>query len=175
MVLLDLLLGGLLVFAFIKGIFKSLIVEIASLLSIILGIYIALKFSFVVSGFLQEQTHSTGTTLEIIAFLITFALVVVVVQLLAKVFSSLADMAFLGWINKGLGGVFGALKMMLIISVFLNIFEKANRTIEFISPENLEKSIFYKPIQAVSKTMYPTLENWYNQGKEKFKTKPTAE
>ena len=38
-----------------------------------------------------------------------------------------------------------------------------------VKEETLNNSVFYNPIQAVSKFMYPSLEKWYEEFKEKAK------
>ena len=41
----DLILGGILLYGLIKGLWKGLFIELASLVSLLLGIYLAIKFS----------------------------------------------------------------------------------------------------------------------------------
>lgn len=147
--LIDIILGGLLLYGFIKGLWKGLFVELASLLSLLLGIYIAVKFY--------------GLTDSVAVFAIIFIAVVVGIYLLAKVFTALADFASLGLLNRILGGLFGCLKMVLILSVSLNFFLKANGNNLFAKKETLEKSLFFYPILSVSNTIFPVLESWYTE------------
>jgi membrane protein required for colicin V production len=69
----------------------------------------------------------------------------------------LADFASLGVINKILGGVFGALKIGLILSVVFIFFGKINDTIPFIKKKTLEESILYKPVKKVAPTIFPSI------------------
>ena len=91
-----------------KGIKNGLIVELASLVSFFVGIYIAVKFSSVVGSFIGDSKSS-----KVVAFVVTFILVLVGIHLLAKVFSKIASALFLGLINTIGGGIFGALKTAL--------------------------------------------------------------
>lgn len=160
MVFIDILLGGLLIYAIIKGLWKGLFSELASLLSLIIGIFIALRFSgFVANLFVKDGDDSKY--IAITAFVITFIIVVIGVILLAKVFTRLADFASLGIINRILGGFFGCLKMVLILGVCLNFFTKANSTGLFAQKETLEKSLFFNPIIKTSNTIFPVLEEWF--------------
>lgn len=69
------------------------------------------------------------------------------------------DLAALGLINKLLGGVFGCLKLALILSVLLGWFEKINVMIPFVGKQEIEKSILYKPTRDLTKIIFPVLLN----------------
>lgn len=86
---------------------------------------------------------------------------VIGIHLSAKILTKLTDFAFLGWINKLAGVVFSLLKTILALSVVLFIFEKININNMLLSKETQENSIFYNPIQNISKAIYPTIEKWY--------------
>ena len=55
------------------------------------------------------------------------------------------------------------------------LFQKININHMLVKEETLNNSIFYNPIQEVSKFMYPSLEKWYEEFKEKAKEKPEDE
>ncbi|HQK41331.1 MAG TPA: CvpA family protein, partial [Flavobacterium alvei] len=158
---LDIILGALLVIALFKGIKNGLFVELASLVSLVLGIYLAIKFSFLARIMLSAITHWNPKTIQITAFIITFLLVVIGISLLAKFLTSVADFAFLGVMNKLGGGFFRLLKTILIISIFLNLFEKINFNNTFAKKETLDNSLFYRPIQKTAGFIYPSIEKWY--------------
>jgi membrane protein required for colicin V production len=163
---LDIVLGGLLCFSLYKGIRNGLFVELASLLSLILGIYIAIKFSDVMKNILSGWVHWNPYTIQVIAFILTFIVVVVGIYWLGKSLTSIADFAFLGWINSLGGGFFRILKTILIISVFLTIFEKINYHNYLAKKETLDKSIFFNPIQKVAGFIFPSIEKWYDKARK---------
>ena len=164
---LDIILGVLLAFAFYKGLKNGLFVEVASLLALVAGIYLAIKFSSLVGAIFTGIVPSWNPKyIEISAFIITFLLVVIGIYLSAKILTKLADFAFLGWINKLAGVIFSLLKTILALSVVLFIFEKININNMLLSKETQENSIFYNPIQNISKAIYPTIEGWYDELKK---------
>ena len=132
---LDIVLGGLLAISIFKGIRNGLFVELASLISLILGIYVAIKFSFLAKVMLSGFVHWNPKTIQITAFIITFLVVVVAISLLAKFLTSVANFAQLGVINNLGGGFFRLLKTILILSIFLNLFEKINFNNTFAKKE----------------------------------------
>lgn len=163
---LDIVLGVLLAYGLYQGIKNGLFVELASLISLLLGIYFAIKFSSLVGNILSEFVHWNPKTIQIFAFIITFIMVVIGINLLAKFLTGIADFAYLGWINKLGGGFFRVLKTILILSIFLNLFEKINFNITFAKKETLDNSLFYRPIQKTAGFIYPSIEKWYEDLKK---------
>lgn len=165
---LDILIGALLVYGLIKGIWKGLFVELASLLSLLLGIFVAVKFSGFTADFIRENFLTDSEYIEIIAFAGTFLLVVIAIVLLAKVFTRMANFASLGWINRMFGGVFGLLKMVLILSVLLHFFQKTNQNEALISEEKLDQSVLYHPVKQTSEFIFPVLAEWFDKAKQEI-------
>lgn len=163
---LDIVLGVLLAYGLYQGIKNGLFVELASLISLLLGIYFAIKFSSLVGNILSEFVHWNPKTIQIFAFIITFIMVVIGINLLAKFLTGIADFAYLGWINKLGGGFFRVLKSILILSIFLNLFEKINYNNLLAKKETLDKSLFYRPIQKTAGLIYPSIKKWYKDLKK---------
>ncbi len=170
---LDIVLGALLVYAMYKGIKNGLFVELASLISLVVGIFVAIKFSYIIKSALSVVVSWQPKYIGVVAFALTFFLAIVGIHLLAKFFTGIADFAYLGWLNKLGGAAFSVLKTVLMLSVVFNIFQKININHFIVKEETLNNSLFYNPIQEVSKFIYPSLETWYNEFKNKATTKKT--
>jgi len=164
---LDIILGVLLSFAFYKGIRNGLFIELASLVSLLAGIYFAVKFSSFMRDILVGFVKWNPNTIQVVAFILTFIAVVVVVTILGKFLTGVADFAFLGWLNTIGGGFFRVLKTILIISIVFAVFEKINYKHYFAKKETLDNSLFYNPIQKTAGYMYPSLKEWYSSLKKK--------
>lgn len=161
MELIDIILGGLLAYGLIKGAWKGLFVELASVVALLVSIFIAVKFSGFV-GQLFEGHLGNPKYASITAFVITFIAAVVGVILLAKTFTKIADYSGLGWLNRVLGAIFGTIKMALIVSVALNFFAKLNSTNALASQEAIDQSIFFNPILSISNYIFPMLKVWFD-------------
>lgn len=172
---LDIVLGVLLVYSFYKGVMNGLFVEIASLISLILGIYFAIKFSFLMRDALGGFLHWKPNTIQTIAFILTFILVVIGVTFLAKILTGVADLAFLGWINKLGGGFFRVLKTVLLLGIVFTVFDKVNYNNYLAKKETLDQSLFYNPIHKTAQFFYPSLEKWYGEFKTKSNHETAAE
>ena len=164
---LDIILGILLAFAFYKGLQNGLFVELASLVSLLAGIYIAVKFSSYMRDILVGFVKWNPNTIQIVAFVLTFMIVVVIVSIIGKFLTGIADFAFLGWLNKLGGGFFRVLKTMLIIGIIFKVFEKINYHNFLAKKETLDNSLFYNPIQKITGYLYPSIESWYDDLKKK--------
>ena len=164
---LDIFLGVLLAYAMFQGIKNGFFVELASLVSLLLGIYLAIKFSAFAKDLLAGFVHWNPKTIQISAFIITFLLVVISISVMAKIVTRMANFAQLGVVNKIGGGFFRLLKMVLIISIFLNLFEKVNYNNIIAKKETLDQSLFYRPIQQTAGFIYPSIDKWYEDLKKK--------
>ena len=151
----DIIIGALLLFGFVRGLFKGLLVEIASLVALIAGIYGAIHFSYSAGNILDEYVAWDEKYLSIVSFAITFIFIVIVIALMGKMLTQVANLAALGFLNKLLGGVFGGLKIGLILSVVLIVFTKLNDTIPFISDAQKEESVLYEPVKNLAPTLFP--------------------
>lgn len=171
----DIIVAALLVYSLYKGIKNGLFVEVASFISLLLGIYLAIKFSSLIAGMISKHVSWNPTNIQITAFILTFILVVIGVYFLAKILTGIADFAMLGWMNKLGGGFFRILKTILILSIFIALFEKINFNNTFAKKETLDKSIFYNPVRKVAAFVYPSIEKWYETFKEKQTEKSEEE
>lgn len=151
----DIIIAALLIFGFIRGLLKGLFVEVASLVALIAGVYGAIHFSYFVGNLLADYVSWNERYITIVSFAITFGIIVLVIGLLGKMFTKIADFASLGLLNKLFGGIFGVLKTGLILSVILLIFTKLNDTIPFISDEQKEDAILYEPVKNLAPALFP--------------------
>nr|WP_321228990.1 CvpA family protein [uncultured Psychroserpens sp.] len=163
MAIIDIILGALLLFGLIRGVMKGLFVEVASLVALVAGVYGAIHFSNFAAEFLDSRLDWEEKYINIVAFAVTFVIIVLIIALAGKALTKLADFAALGIINKLLGGVFGALKIGLILSILLIVFDNMNNAIPFADKEDLEDSILYKPVKGLAPLIFPGI---LNKGKE---------
>jgi len=164
----DIIIAALLVFGFVRGLIKGLFVEIASLVALIAGIYGAIHFSFYVGNVLVKYVSWEERYITIVAFAITFGLIVLVIALLGKIFTKIADFASLGLLNKIAGGVFGSLKSALILSIVLLVFSKLNDTLPFISEAQQNDAILYEPVKELATTLFPSFIKVIKEKSENF-------
>ncbi|MBT6252708.1 MAG: CvpA family protein [Flavobacteriaceae bacterium] len=138
---LDLIFGGLILFGAFKGFRKGVIVELASLLALVLGIYGAIQFSGFVADQLVVYIDWDKRYVDLAAFGLTSVAIILGVSLLGKILTSLAKLVMLNGINRMLGLLFGGMKLAVFSGVILIFLMKANALFGFIPTEIIEQSL----------------------------------
>jgi membrane protein required for colicin V production len=173
--IIDIILAGLLGYGLYKGYKNGLFVELASFVAFFLGLFITIKFSYVVAAFLEKMVSWSHKTVMVSAFLITLVLVIIAIHLSAKIVSGIASFAFLGWANKLAGALFGTIKTALLIGVLLSLFQKVNVNNFIISKETQENSLFMTSCIKTADTLLPILKEWFGDLREKAGSLKTTE
>ncbi len=138
------------------GFKRGLIIELASLVALILGIYAALYFSFYIEDFLDKVLNMGPKYRAIVAFIMTFVVVIVVVHIIGKILEKLINLVALGFLNKMAGGLFGILKGAVFLSIILLIINHFDD--QLISQEKKEGSLFYKPVAGIAPFLWNELQ-----------------
>lgn len=171
--LIDFFIIAILVFALVRGFIKGLIIEVASVLALILGIWGAIRFSGFVGQRLTDYFDLSTQYLGVIAFAITFIIIVLLVHLLANILDKLLKAVALGIPIRILGAVFGVLKTALILSIMFVILNTINDKREFIPRQQLENSMLYYPISDIAPALFPLIEGGdLLKSFERFKREP---
>ena len=159
MSVIDIIIGALILYGVVKGLFKGLFVEVTSLLALLVGVYGAVHFSNYAAEILLNNFDWSVKTTKITAFAATFVAIVLAISLAGKALTKLADFAALGLLNKLLGALFGGTKIALIISVLLLIFSTLNKSIPFVSNDEIKTSLLYSPIKSLAPMVLPEFIN----------------
>ena len=142
-----------------KGFRRGLVFEVLMLIGLILGLYLAFKFSDLLHGLVSSLFDTQGAVVPIISFIVVFLGILLVTILLARLLESILKATALNTINKILGAVFGLLKFALIASVFLWLFKGLDPYWNLINKEMKQESLLYKPVLKVSSFIRPALED----------------
>ena len=106
----DLILGGILLYGLIKGLWKGLFIELASLVSLLLGIYLAIKFSGVVGSLFDSQLPDDPGNAAIVSLLLFIGYYFAGTTLLKRIF---------------FGGMFVAL-LAIVVAILSAVFVKSH-------------------------------------------------
>lgn len=148
---LDWALLALIALAAIKGFSRGFIVELASLVALIAGIWAGIHVSDRVADAIGLETKSSAAT-----FLVTFLIVLVGVHLIARFLTTLIDIAQLSLPNKLAGVAFGALRSAFSLSIMLNLL--AGYSANELPPEAARKgSTLDDPVRAFAPLVVPAL------------------
>ena len=163
----------ILILSLVTGFINGLVKEVASLAALILGIWGAIKFSTFTAEKLYDYFDMTGHYVGVIAFLITFGIIVVIIHFIGILADKVVSAASLGFINRILGIVFGLLKSVLIMSVFFVVLNAIDARKPFLPKKTIEESKFYNPISDIAPVIFPIIgEGGFNRSFDRFKKKP---
>ena len=112
----DILIIVILGYSLVRGLFRGLVKELSSIVGVLGGFYAAYTYYNVLAGLLSRLIHDISY-LNILSFLIIFCGVLIIVGVLGVIIKYLLNIAFLGWIDRISGVVFGVLKGILIVSI----------------------------------------------------------
>ncbi len=112
------------IIAVFKGFSKGLIVGIFSFLAFIIGLAAALKLSVLVAGYFESSAAIFDKWVPVISFALVFIVVVLLVNLGARIIKKTVSLAMLGWVDKIGGIVFYLMIYTIIFSIILFFADK---------------------------------------------------
>ena len=117
----DILAVVILCFCLIRGFFRGIIKELSSIIGVLAGAYAAYTYYPYVAKYLSRWISSSNYQ-NLLSFVLLFCTVFIVVSILGVVIKYLMNIAFLGWVDRLFGTVFGFCKGVLIVAVLLFAF-----------------------------------------------------
>ncbi|HET8809742.1 MAG TPA: CvpA family protein [Flavobacteriaceae bacterium] len=170
----DIILGVILLFGLIRGLMKGFFVELASLVALIAGVYGAIHFSYILKGFLFDLVSWDEKYVQLVAFALTFIIIVVLISLLGKLLTKFSSLIALGFVNRLLGAVFGFLKMAFFLSIIILFFDGFNQNGAFLEKQKVDTSVLYEPVKNFVPMLLPAVldqarkNNWVEEDKTYF-------
>lgn len=141
-----------------KGFTKGLIIELASLVGLILGLYLGVNFSELTAEKIKSYIDVSAQTLPIVAFCLTFIGTIIVVFLLAKLLEKVVNFIALKMINKIAGACFGLIKYALIFSALLFVFDTLDKQFHILPETIKQESKIYPLMQPIVPTIVPQIK-----------------
>lgn len=147
----------ILILSVVSGFINGFVKEVASLAALILGIWGAIRFSSFTAGKLYDYFDMTGQYVGIIAFIITFAVIVVLIHFIGIIADKIITSVSLGFVNRLFGMAFSLLKSVLIMSVLFVVLNVIDSKRPFLPRERIEESYFYNPISDIAPAVFPII------------------
>ena len=139
-------------FAFL-GIWKGFFREILGFIGVVGGIFLGIVGFGPISRVLSQQLPDVPPALwPFLSFFLIFVVFYLLSRFLASLLSKVFKTLYLGWLNRLLGGLVGAFKGAVLISLILLVvgflpFQKSLQPVR-------EKSLLYNPLQQVIPILY---------------------
>jgi membrane protein required for colicin V production len=169
----DLIVIVLLVLGLARGFINGFVKELASLLALILGIWGAIKFSSFTAERLYDYFDMTGQYVGIIAFLITFVIIVIIIHFVGLLVDKFVQTLSLGFLNSLIGIIFGLFKTALVLSVIFCVLNAIDARHPFLPKEQIRQSKFYNSIADIAPAIFPVIgEGAFDKSFDRFKKNP---
>ena len=145
-------------FAIWRGWKNGFVIEVFSLLSIFVGIYLGIHLSDWTSSVLREKFDVQSSNLPIISFLLILILVIVGLFFLGRLITKSVKAGGAETWNKVGGAFFSLTKFILSLSVMFILFNSLDAKYDLMSEEQKKKSYLYEPIYNFSLVILPAFE-----------------
>ena len=110
-------------------------------------------------GWISQYITASEQIIGIVAFVLILIGVFLILGLVGKALESIFKLTLLGWLNKLLGMVFSALKVILIIGLIFISFHTVAVSSGLVNPDILHKSALYGPISDIANSVFPYIKN----------------
>ncbi len=156
----DIILLVPLIWGLYKGFSKGLVVEVASLLALILGVWCAVHFSEFAASVLVVNLgfNISDSYLSAVSFAVTFLVVALAIVFVSRIIDKLLSAVALGGVNKFLGAIFGGAKAFLLVAILLFFVNQLDQKMHFIGEEKKVESLFYNPMVGLIEEWLPKLD-----------------
>ena len=116
----DILIIIISVYCVVRGLFRGLVKEVSSIFGVLGGFFAAYSYYPQIANLLTRLVTDEAYR-NILAFLIIFCCVLILINVLGIIIKYLLNIAFLGWVDRVFGLLFGMTKGILIVSVLFII------------------------------------------------------
>ncbi|MCL2738855.1 MAG: CvpA family protein [Bacteroidales bacterium] len=156
----DLIILALLVSAAVSGIWKGFIHQLFGIAALFLGVYCAYHFSYFAAFWIDKWIHPDKTTIAVMAFTLTFLVVLFGVILAGRLTEKIIKVVLLGWLNRILGLVFSLAKTTFILSVCIWILRAVDQIWPFFPHQDAKNSILFAPLEQLAHNIFPYLSSF---------------
>lgn len=150
----DIIIGIILLWALYKGYRQGIAIQLAGLAGIVLGVYLAFKFSESVSTWLSLDA-SYG---RIVAFMCILVVTIILLALVGQLIKGLFNMVGLSIVDHLFGAILSVLKIALILGALLCALDTLNDNLKFINQSKIDSSVLYAPVRSTAKFIFPYMD-----------------
>ena len=123
------------------------------MVSLLIGIYIAINFSFYLDSYLVNFLKESKDLIPIISFAIVFAATLIFIKVVGFLLEKITNALALGIVSKFLGAIFGSIKIIILLSALMFFEQK----LELIPKEVTKNSILKVPIENFLTVIVPEI------------------
>ena len=143
-----------------RGLFRGFIAELAVVVGLIFGYIVTITYLGLVSEILSKYLPTIPLLIiNIIAFVLIFFISNLIIRLGANVITKTINFVMLGWLNRLLGGFFGFIKSVIILSFFVFLLELFPILTPFLQQAGTQESVLFRILEITGPEFFKLVQN----------------
>ncbi|HUX84869.1 MAG TPA: CvpA family protein [Chitinophagaceae bacterium] len=122
----DLLFALFMLLAIFNGFSKGFVLGLFSVITLLVALILAIKFSTVFLTYARGHFHLVGSWWPLIFFILLFVIAVVLISWVGRLITKLLELALLGWLNRLCGIIFYIAIYTVTFSVLLWLADRVH-------------------------------------------------
>ena len=128
---------ALVLFGIYRGLRSGIIMQVASLLGLIVGIWAGFRLAFIFANYYKNNFHLPEKAIPVAAFLTAFVLALLAVIFAGKLLKTVLEKTKLSMPDKAAGALFGAMKMAFLSGTIILLLHRSKIVNEEISTSSM--------------------------------------
>lgn len=163
MTTIDYIIVAIILIGTIQGFLKGFLRQLATVVGLLIGLVAARALYVSLAEKISPVLDSSMTVAQVISFIAIWLIVPMVCLLLASMFTKALEAVSLGWINRLLGLILGALTWVLLLGLLANILDYLDNSNLLLSQTIKGESVLYYPIKNFISSLIPVAKELTEQ------------
>lgn len=155
----DIIVLAIIVICAVFGAIKGFVSQIAGMFALIAGIWCACKLSELFAEYVKKWFELGEKALYIISFIVILVLIIIVVHFIGRGIEKIVRLTMLNWLNRILGFLFAAVKVVLVFSVAAYILNYIEGEWGLLPNGFGQDSLCYHSFLKISRALFPYLQS----------------
>lgn len=172
---LDIIILCFLLYGIIRGALSGLIRQAISLAGLIIAVFCSRFIAIPIESLLTSICEIPVNISRPLSFCLAFLIILLICEIIIRLLNKILSITRLGGINRILGIVFCELKIIIILSVAINIYELADKDSKLIERNIKNESFLYTSVQNAAPYLFAFVTNDIDWGDIKKRINPNKE
>jgi len=144
---------------FVRGVFRGFVFELVTVVGLILGYIISITYLSIVSSFILSFFPSLPVSIvNIVSFFVLFVGTNMLLRVIANILTKTLKIAMLGWLNRLLGGLFGILKGVILLSIIVFVVSLIPLSDTLLQNTEVNNSVLYPILEIFGPKLYEEIK-----------------
>lgn len=172
---LDIIILCFLLYGAIRGALSGLVRQALSLAGLIIAVFCSRFIAIPIESFLASICEIPENISKPLSFCLAFLIILLTCEIIIRLLNKILSITRLGGINRILGIIFCELKIIIILSVAINIYELSDKDSRLIKQDIKNESFLYMPVQNAAPFLFTLVANDIDWNGIKKKINPNKE